>query len=448
MSSPSGAFVHGTEMDSLLPRRPSAQLTYRPRILALHGAQSNNSVTKLQLENLRITEEDYDIFYLNGSIEVDEAHSDLAGLINGPFYSWLEKDQSKLRNSLLRAVKDVVEAVEHFGPFDGIYGFSSGGVVAAMAANLSRDPLLLDALEEASKSTLRKSRLSLARASVYSKKRVSKLSKQSFSRKSTASRTSVRKSIRASFIGGHTVYADLKQPMFKFAVLACAATEINAIRTVAGFKTKIEPGSIPVSSFHLIAIEDDFKAQSEKIASLFATKHVMYMPGGHSVDRDVINDNELVGTLRTFARTLGIPIQKLKGLEYKEMSEVSAVHLLTESQVVLVKLKHELLPEGLYKDGATIRSLFAAQPADRPFLYNSRAENASDATTYGDCLAFINGGAGDLRFLGIQAGDVVAYAAPPGGSAIAALAFLSIGAQTAAAPLAPGTAEPDALDAL
>lgn len=38
--------------------------------------------------------------------------------------------------------------------------------------------------------------------------------------------------------------------------------------------------------------------------------------------------------------------------------------------------------------------------------------------------------------------------APPGGSAIAALAFLSIGTQTAAAPIAPGTAEPDALDAL
>ena len=42
-------------MDRLLPR-PAADITYRPRILALHGAQSNNNVTKLQLENLWITE--------------------------------------------------------------------------------------------------------------------------------------------------------------------------------------------------------------------------------------------------------------------------------------------------------------------------------------------------------------------------------------------------------
>ena len=100
MPSPSGAYVEGTESVGLLAR-PQAEITYRPRILALHGAKSNNNVTKLQLENLMITESDYDIVYLNGSIQVEEAHPSLAGLFNGPFYSWISQDQSKLRSSLL-----------------------------------------------------------------------------------------------------------------------------------------------------------------------------------------------------------------------------------------------------------------------------------------------------------------------------------------------------------
>ena len=130
------------------------------------------------------------------------------------------------------------------------------------------------------------------------------------------------------------------------------------------------------------------------------------------------------------------------------MNKVSSIHLLRESQVALVKLKHELLPEGIFRGGATIRGALAAQPAKKPFLYTSRNTNVNETTTYGDLLSFIDRGAGDLRALGIDPGEVVAYAAPPGGSAMAAVAFLSIGAQTAAAPLAPGTAEPDALDAL
>ena len=42
----------------------------------------------------------------------------------------------------------------------------------------------------------------------------------------------------------------------------------------------------------------------------------------------------------------------------------------------------------------------------------------------------------------------MAYMAPPGGSAASAVCFLSIGAQTCAAPLSQSTTEPDALSAL
>ena len=62
------ALVSNEEYDDVerqaLNSRLVVELTYRPRILALHGAQSNNAVTKLQLENLNITDDDYDIEYL------------------------------------------------------------------------------------------------------------------------------------------------------------------------------------------------------------------------------------------------------------------------------------------------------------------------------------------------------------------------------------------------
>ena len=56
--------------------------------------------------------------------------------------------------------------------------------------------------------------------------------------------------------------------------------------------------------------------------------------------------------------------------------------------------------------------------------------------------------AGNLRQLGVKVGEVVAYGSPLGGGAAVAVDFLSIGAQTTAAPMAPGTTEPDALDTL
>ena len=64
--------------DSLIGVLP--QSIFRPRILALCGAQSNDEVTKLQLENLQITEENHDITYLRGQIEVEEGSPDLIGL--------------------------------------------------------------------------------------------------------------------------------------------------------------------------------------------------------------------------------------------------------------------------------------------------------------------------------------------------------------------------------
>ncbi len=406
------------EEAAVLRTRPIVELTYRPRILALHGAQSNNSVTTLQLSNLQITDDDFDIDYLQGGVEVDEAHSSLDGLIQGPFYSWFDKEDSA---SVIRAVMDVVNYCRMHGPFDGIYGFSSGAVVASLVNNLSRDTELRNLVQFLNRN-----------ADLHGQ----------------YSQRNIFSSLRFRSNHAHQPI-NLQQPLFKFAILACAAPDISPIREIIGC-SHIELGSIPLPSFHIIGIEDNFKSISEENALLYAAREIRYLPGGHGVPRDVSLDKDLCTALRGFARTLGKSRRwrREPDLEYVQMNKVSSIHLLKESQVALVKLKHQLLPEGIFRGGATIRGALAAQPAERPFLYTSRNTDVRETTTYGDLLSFIDGGAGDLRALDIKPGEVVAYVAPPGGSAMAAVAFLSIGAQTAAAPLAPGTAEPDALDTL
>ena len=99
----------------------------RPKLLALCGAKSNNSVTQLQLENLHITSDKYDIHYLHGYIEEMEADSNLDGLFRGPFYSWIDDSSVWAMNeSIVNSVRLVLKAVQMHGPFDGIYGFSNG----------------------------------------------------------------------------------------------------------------------------------------------------------------------------------------------------------------------------------------------------------------------------------------------------------------------------------
>ena len=412
--------------------RPTIKLTYRPRILALHGAQSNNNVTRLQLSNLHITDDEYDIEYLQGGVEVDEAHSSLDGLIQGPFYSWFDKDDS---SSVIKAVRDVVSFCQTHGPFDGIYGFSSGAVVASLVANLPKDSELRDVLtlhDQPNQVTIAQNDAATLMSEAHS------MNRPSMPRNVFADRARM-------LISDQPIHLE----QFKFAILACAAPDISSIREVAGY-SQIGSGSILLPSFHIIGIEDDFKAISEKNASLYVSGEVRYMSGGHGVPRDVSLDEDLCSSLRIFARFLGRPPAPRSDRisNYVQMNKVSSVQLLRDSQVVLVKLKHKLLPEGKFRGGATIRGALAAQPSEKPLLYTSRNANDKETTTYGDLLSFIDGGAGDLRALGVAPGEVVAYAAPPGGSALSAVAFLSIGAQTAAAPLAPGTAEPDALDAL
>ena len=209
----------------------------------------------------------------------------------------------------------------------------------------------------------------------------------------------------------------------------------------------LPPGSIHVPSFHLVGVDDPMKDQSEEFAHLFSQRHIKYMAGGHGVGHEVKADQDLIESLSAFIKFLGNPSPKIADINFTPMSAVSQLAVLPDSQVGLVKLVDSRLP-WRSPEGATILSMLKEQPRDRPFLHVSRIADEYAHTTYGDVVDFIQGGKGDLRKIGVQPGEVVAYGAPPGGGAVPIAAFLSIASQTAAAPLAPSTTKSEALDAL
>jgi hypothetical protein len=163
---------------------------------------------------------------------------------------------------------------------------------------------------------------------------------------------------------------------------------------------------------------------------------VLYKAGGHHVGRELRNDAFLCASLRGFVRAHGHPVEAPRAPDFRPVSAVSSVAVHPAHQAALVRLQNRRLP-------TRIVACLAGRPKNAPFLYRAR-DPAGRATTYGQALDFVRGGGGDLRRLGVRPGQVVAYCVPPGAGAVGALAFLAVGAQATAAPLAPTTTEPDA----
>lgn len=372
----------------------------RVRLLALHGSGSNSAVTKMQLENLGISDAEYDVVHATGPIPVNEPGPGLEGLVSGPWYSWLPRDgaegmleQGVLLDAICEALRNVTAVLETEGPFDGVFGFSQGGVVATLINGLSCDPALLAALKDR--------------------------------------------------MGGALPAALRNGAPFRSAVIACAAAPFS----LAELRSRAGLGDAPaarteVHSLHLIGRKDHFKPWSESLALAMnsTSTHVLYLDDGHEINRLHRNDAELCARVRQcFSAGPSAPRREP---EWMKSSDFSSRSMASEMQLSAVKLETEGLRD-------TITGMLAAQPSNAPLLRLARERDAGVATTYGQMLAFCQpGGDGDLRRLGVQAGEVVAYLAPAGGSAAAAAAFLSIASQTCAVPFGPNMSEADALMAL
>ena len=302
-------------------------ITTRTRILALCGAKSNNEVTQLQLSNLNITEDNYDIVYLNGWKEVAEGDPELTSLVHGPFYSWIDEENKNLDNDLLVSVQYVLNAVSELGPFDGIYGFSQGALIASLVAGIADDEFLSQQLATADISAPR------GRFSTFSKnvggnrrstRRKTRMSTRKTTRKSTRKTTTTRKS-RFTLFGGAGLAAseeEMEAP-FAFVVLACGAGYSalgNTSLTVLGGDDEDQNYLIKAKSIHIIGIDDSLKTESEGLASMYLDPSVVYHPGGHGIGREIKGHDGMMEQIREFVQTRGDPVQVPLSMKQIELS--------------------------------------------------------------------------------------------------------------------------------
>ncbi|CAI1858233.1 AMP-binding protein [Serratia fonticola] len=372
------------------------ELSPKLNFLAMHGRGSNSEITKLQLSNLNLLGAEFDFSYLNGPIIVDEPGNGLEGLKSGTWYSWLSgggenspQENEILFNTLCYAVYYVLKNVAQKGPFDGVFGFSQGALIAALANNLYQDEPLQAAL-------------------------ISRFG------------DSVRSIIP-------------QQPLFGMAVFACAASSVPLAELRRKTGLSPEPLAPDCQSIHLIGREDPYKPWSESFVHTFEPSKttVFYLAGGHEINYPMQDQREMSDLIRQ--RFNAAPPDDIQKAQWLKSSEFSARAIAKEVQFAEVKLKLAGLPE-------TIHHLLAAQSKETPLFRQAREQNLDIFTSYGEMLQFCSpGGDGDLRQLGVKSGDVVAYVAPAGGNATAACAFLSIAAQACAVPFSPTLSESDAL---
>ena len=364
------------------------------RLLALHGSGSNRQVTQLQLNNLGLLRPQYHILYLHGPRPLDQPGLGVGAGIPGPWYGWLPRTLEQITlEELLDTLHYLLRVLEQDGPFDYLFGFSEGGWLASLLCGLSRDEWLLRALCQ---------RHPGAMATALQPDRVG-----------------------------------------RGAIIACAALAFPLwqLRSTLGWDG--EPAVVPeIPSLHLIGRQDPHRPWSEALALAMNSTHtqVYYLNGGHGVDQSQANDPTLLTLVDQFMA--GSALAPAPALRWRKTSDLSSRGLVDTLQVQTVAIATDQLP-------TTILAMLAAQPSTAPLLREARQQDSRRFTSYGEVLRFCQpGGGGDLRQLRVQPGQVVAYLAPPGGSATSALAFLSIACQTCAAPLDPRLSEADTWIAL
>ena len=108
-------------------------------MLCLHGHGSNNDITKIQIETLLLREvHGVSCDLLHAEMEADAMSSTFHIFSDKTFHTWFRFWWLWTGNlgiggqdgSLTHALRRVMAAVREHGPYDGIFGFSQGGVVA------------------------------------------------------------------------------------------------------------------------------------------------------------------------------------------------------------------------------------------------------------------------------------------------------------------------------
>ena len=114
------------------------------RLLCLHGYGSNNDITHMQITHLQLRElHGVSCDFLHAEEEVMAQDSVFYDFSEKPFHSWFNYSWLKTGKngvgapggSLYKSLQRIMSVYAKHGPYDGIYGFSQGGFMAAALCN-------------------------------------------------------------------------------------------------------------------------------------------------------------------------------------------------------------------------------------------------------------------------------------------------------------------------
>mmetsp|Transcript_13558 Transcript_13558/g.25572 ORF Transcript_13558/g.25572 Transcript_13558/m.25572 type:complete len:217 (+) Transcript_13558:214-864(+) len=117
------------------------------RVLCLHGWGTNSEIMNYQLRHFRASfGEDTEFVVLQAPNEIrKQSDHALEARFPGTYYEWFRREKIKNEHEsfvyetrgLERSIEVLEKFIEENGPFDGVLGFSQGGVMAMVLISLS-----------------------------------------------------------------------------------------------------------------------------------------------------------------------------------------------------------------------------------------------------------------------------------------------------------------------
>ncbi|CAH9078390.1 unnamed protein product [Cuscuta europaea] len=118
----------------------------KPRFLCLHGFRTRADILKNEL--LRkwdpVILDKIDLVFVNAPFPC-RGKSDMEGIYDPPYYEWYHtnKEMTQAHEKVNECITYIEDCMIRYGPFDGLLGFSQGGIMAAVLALLQEKDLAL-----------------------------------------------------------------------------------------------------------------------------------------------------------------------------------------------------------------------------------------------------------------------------------------------------------------
>ncbi|KAF7130781.1 hypothetical protein RHSIM_Rhsim10G0165600 [Rhododendron simsii] len=116
------------------------QILKKPRFLCLHGFRTSSEILQKQLQRWpEAVLEKFDLVFIDAPYKA-QGRSMVEGFYDPPYYEWFQftEDYSEVYN-----FEECVDYIEDFmvkhGPFDGLMGFSQGGILSAALPGMQSD---------------------------------------------------------------------------------------------------------------------------------------------------------------------------------------------------------------------------------------------------------------------------------------------------------------------